>query len=245
MKKLSCFIFLFLTCLYVKGQSSLGVSGLLTVPSADMQADGTFMMGGNYLPKSMLADGFRNNSGNYFLNITFLPFIEVGYRCTLAKDRGLDLKNTWQQDRAVSLRLRVLKEKKYVPSVVLGSNDAFTTNALNPFSNRKANRMFGSIYGVITKNIPVGNHVLEITGGYYLPVYDESPNEGFFGGIRYTPVFFPLMCVMADYNGKKMSAGASLFLFRHLRMYVMTYGFTDVSAGIRYEFILIRKKRQS
>lgn len=245
MKKISCFILLFIICLHVKGQSSLGVSGLLTVPSADMQADGTFMAGGNYLPKSMLGDGFRNNSGNYFLNITFLPFIEVGYRCTLVKDNGSDLKKTWQQDRAVSLRLRMLKEKRYVPSVVLGSNDAFTTYALNPFSNEKANRMFGSVYGVITKNIPMGNHILGITGGYYLPVYDESPNKGFFGGIRYTPGFLPLMSVIADYNGKKMSAGAFLFLFRHLRMHVMTYGFKDVSAGIRYEFILIRKKRQS
>ncbi len=243
MKKISCFIFLFFICLHVKGQSSFGVSGLLTAPSADMQADGTFMVGGNYLPKSMLTDGFRYNSGNYFLNITFFPFVEVGYRCTLAKDRGSDLKNTWQQDRAVSLRLRVLKEKKYVPSVVLGSNDAFTTNALNPLSNKKANRMFGSIYGVVTKNIPIGNHILGITGGYYFPVYDESPDEGFFGGIRYTPGFFPLMSVIADYNGRKMSAGASLFLFRHLRLHVMTYGFADISAGIRYEFILIRKKR--
>lgn len=245
MKKIFCFVLLFFICLHGKGQSSLGVSGLLTAPSADMQVDGTFMMGGNFLSKNMLPDGFRHNTGNYFLNITFLPFVEVGYRCTLAKVKGSDLKDTWQQDRAVSLRLRVLKEKKYIPSVVLGSNDALTTYALNPFSSKKENRMFGSIYGVVTKNIPMGNHILGITGGYYIPVYDESPNEGFFGGIRYTPGFLPQMSVIADYNGKKMSAGASLFLFDHFRMQVMTYGFKDLSAGIRYEFILIRKKRQS
>lgn len=245
MKKISWFIVLFFIYVQVKGQSSLGVSGLLTAPSADMQADGTFMAGGNYLPRSMLTDDFLHNTGNYFLNITFLPFIEVGYRCTLAKGKGTDLKDTWQQDRAVSLRLRVLKEKKYLPSVVVGSNDAFTTYALDPFSSKKANRMFGSIYGVITKNIPVGSHGLGITGGYYLPVYSGSPNKGFFGGIRYTPGFLPQVSVMAEYNIKKVSAGASLFLFRHLRMQVMTYGFKDFSAGIRYEFILIRKKRRS
>ncbi|WP_455640371.1 YjbH domain-containing protein [Parabacteroides sp.] len=245
MKKIFYFILLFLICLHGKGQSSLGVSGLLTAPSADMQADGTFMAGGNYLPKSMLTDDFRQNTGNYFLNITFLPFVEVGYRCTLAKGEGSDLKETRQQDRAVSLRLRILKEKKYLPSVVLGSNDAFTTYALNPFSNKKANRMFGSIYGVVTKNIPMGNHILGITGGYYIPVYEESPNEGFFGGIRYTPGFLPQVSVIADYNRKKMSAGASLLLFNHFRIQVMTYGFKDLSTGIRYEFLLIRKRRQS
>lgn len=245
MKALYCFTLLICFGFQLKGQSLLGISGLLTVPSADMQEDGTFMAGGNYLPKNMLPKGIEYNSGNYFLNITFLPFVEVGYVCTFSKTEGSALKDTWQQDRAVSLRLRVLKEKKYVPSFLVGSNDVFTTYALNPFSKKKANRMFGSIYGVITKNIVIGNHILGITGGYYLPVYDESPNKGFFGGLRYTPYFFPLMSVIADYNGKKMSVGASLFLFRHLRMHVMTYGFTDVSAGIRYEFILIRKKRQS
>nr|WP_129733945.1 YjbH domain-containing protein [Parabacteroides goldsteinii] len=241
-KKCLFFILGLLACFGgpTRGQSYLGVSGLLTVPSADMQEDGTFMMGGNYLPSVMLPDGFNQNTGNYFLNLTFLPFMEVTYRCTLSRPGGKDA--NWQQDRAVSLRLRALKEKKYIPSVVLGSNDAFTTKALNIFDKKKANRMFGSVYGVLTKNIPMGGHVLGVTAGYYFPVYDESPNKGFFGGIRYTPGFFPLLSVMADYDGDRISAGASLFLFHHIRIHAMAYHLQEVSAGIRYEFILIRKK---
>lgn len=227
----------------VEAQYSFGVSGLLNIPSAEMQQDGTFMMGGNYLPSVMLPDGFDRNTGNYFFDLTFLPFVEIGYRCTLSKPGGK--KANWQQDRAVSLRLRALKEKKYIPSVVVGSNDAFTTNALQLFSNKKANRMFGSVYGVLTKNILIGPHALGITVGYYFPVYSNSPNKGLFGGLRYTPEFFPQMNVLADYDGRKVSGGVSLFLFQHFRMHVMAYGFRDLSAGIRYEFILIRKKRQS
>ncbi|WP_289004860.1 YjbH domain-containing protein [uncultured Parabacteroides sp.] len=236
------FILVLFVCLWipVRGQSYMGVSGLLTVPSADMQADGTFMIGGNYLPSVMLPDGFDQNTGNYFLNLTFLPFMEVAYRCTLSKPDGKDA--NWQQDRAVSLRLRALKEKKYIPSVVLGSNDAFTTNALNLFDKKKANRLFGSVYGILTKNIPMGNHVLGVTAGYYFPVYDDSPNKGFFGGIRYIPGFFPLLNVIADYDGYRVSAGASLLLFRHIRIHAIAYHLQEVSAGIRYEFILIRKK---
>ena len=63
-------------------QRSLGVSGLLNIPSADMQEDGTFMAGGNYLPQEMLPQEWGYNSGNYFVNLTFLPFMEVAYRCT-------------------------------------------------------------------------------------------------------------------------------------------------------------------
>ena len=57
-------------------QRSLGVSGLLNIPSADMQEDGTFMAGGNYLPQEMLPQEWGYNSGNYFVNLTFLPFME-------------------------------------------------------------------------------------------------------------------------------------------------------------------------
>ena len=62
-----------------------GVTGLLNIPTADMQVDGTFMVGANYLPEQMLPDFWDYNSGNYFLNVTFLPCLEIGYRCTLMK----------------------------------------------------------------------------------------------------------------------------------------------------------------
>lgn len=100
-------------------QRSLGVSGLLNIPSADMQEDGTFMAGGNYLPQEMLPQEWGYNSGNYFVNLTFLPFMEVAYRCTLLK---VESTGKWNQDRSVSLRLRPLKEGKWWPSVVIGSN---------------------------------------------------------------------------------------------------------------------------
>lgn len=244
MKNVKFFILVLFVCLWipVRGQSYMGVSGLLTVPSADMQRDGTFMIGGNYLPSVMLPNEFDLNTGNYFLNLTFLPFMEVGYRCTLSRPEGKE--DNWQQDRAVSLRLRALKEMKYVPSVVFGSNDAFATYALNIFDKKKASRMFGSVYGVLTKNIPMGSHVLGFTAGYYFPIYDESPNKGFWGGIRYTPGFFPMLSVMTDYDGHRISAGASLFLFRHFRIHAMVFHLQEVSAGIRYEFILISKKNR-
>ena len=67
----------------VVAQHSLGVTGLLNIPSADMQRDGTFMAGANYLPQEMLPREWGYNSGNYFVNLTFLPFMEVAYRLSL------------------------------------------------------------------------------------------------------------------------------------------------------------------
>ena len=56
---------------------SLGVSGLLNIPSADMQEDGTFMAGGNYLPQEMLPQEWGYNSGDVYkrqlIDFAFFP----------------------------------------------------------------------------------------------------------------------------------------------------------------------------
>lgn len=146
----------------VVAQHSLGVTGLLNIPSADMQQDGTFMAGANYLPQEMLPREWGYNSGNYFVNLTFLPFMEVAYRCTLLK---VEETGKWNQDRSVSLRLRPLKEGKWWPAVVIGSNDAFTTGELNPFLDSGGNRYFSSVYAVGTKHFRFYGHDIGVTVG--------------------------------------------------------------------------------
>ena len=80
------FICLFLfSSLLLSAQLTLGTSGLLNSPSADMQPDKTVMIGGNFLNDHITPGGFPYDTYNYFLNITFLPFLEVAYTCTLFK----------------------------------------------------------------------------------------------------------------------------------------------------------------
>lgn len=102
----------------------MGNTGLLNIPTADMQEAGTFMGGGNYLPDGMTP--FNFNTGNYFVNMTFLSFVELSYRCTLLKTRRYDGKRGYfQQDRSMTARIRPLKEGKYRPSLVIGVDDPF------------------------------------------------------------------------------------------------------------------------
>ena len=101
-----------------------------------MQETGTFMGGGNYLPNGMTP--FNFNTGNYFINITFLSILEMSYRCTLLKTTRYDgKKGYFQQDRSMTARLRPLKEGKFHPSVVIGVDD--------PFKNT-GNNYFGTVY---------------------------------------------------------------------------------------------------
>lgn len=53
---MKCFLFVLAAGFLLGGSSlyaqhSMGVTGLLNIPTADMQVDGTFMVGANYLPE--------------------------------------------------------------------------------------------------------------------------------------------------------------------------------------------------
>lgn len=123
-------------------QTIYGTTGLLHMPTADMQRDKTFMAGANFLHNQATPKHWWYNTGNYYVNITFLPFMEVAYCCTLNKAVDRDyygnkisywVPSTYgkfvNQDRMFSLRLRLIEEGqwwKYMPALVIGSNDVLT-----------------------------------------------------------------------------------------------------------------------
>ncbi|MDL2241522.1 YjbH domain-containing protein [Bacteroidales bacterium OttesenSCG-928-L03] len=229
---------LFLHSIPLNAQYSQGTTGLLNTPTAEMQPDGTFMAGANFLPETMLPEYWDYNSGNYFLNITFLSFFEVAYRCTFIRhDYGNG--NQWQQDRSVSLRLRALKESRYLPALLLGSNDAFTTSQVNMFKDSGGNRFFSSVYGVATKHFDWGGE-WGMTLGYMIPFHSKVEREGLFGGLSYSPSFLPEGKGMLEYDTESVNIGVSYRLFRHLSIHAFAYNFEAFSGGIRYEFTLIK-----
>ena len=230
---LSACLLLMAACLHA--QYSLGVTGLLTIPTADMQADGTFMGGANFLPEAMMPSNWEYNTGNYFVNITFLPFLEVAYRCTLLHGE-FEKGSKWNQDRSVSLRFRPLKEGKWWPAIVVGSNDAFTTGELNMFKSAAGNRFFSSVYIVGTKHLLLGGHDLSFSLGGNIPFRKDSYRKGIFGGVGYSPAFLRSVTLMAEYNAEAVSIGTAAQLFNHFSLHAFCYDFKAVSAGIRYEF---------
>jgi hypothetical protein len=226
-------------------QYAMGVSGLLTVPSAEMQPQGRFMAGANYLPDVMTPRQWAYNTGNYFFNITFLPFLEVAYRCTLFKQNasGRNGRSRWQQDRSVSLRLRLLKESRYLPAIVAGSNDVFTTNQLNPVEDVSSNRYFSSVFAVATKRWHIGGHVVEFTLGGLVPMRKQAIQEGLFAGVGYTFPFRMPLSLLVEYDTNQVNAGMKARLFNHCSVHVLACGFKSLSGGIRYEFDLFNAYR--
>ena len=118
----------FLFSLPSSAQFTYGTTGLLHMPTADMQKDKTFMAGGGYLSKHATPDRWYYDTWNYYINITILPWLEVAYTCTIFDEivpwRGnIHMIN---QDRNFSGRLRLWKEgwwKDWTPQIVIGGND--------------------------------------------------------------------------------------------------------------------------
>ncbi|WP_349862000.1 YjbH domain-containing protein, partial [Bacteroides cellulosilyticus] len=110
-----------LTCLFLcfvfvlSAQLTYGTTGLLHAPSAEMQKDKTIMLGANFMNKEITPPTWYYHTYNYYLNVTFFPWLEVAYTCTLFKAEALGLKpygysGFTNQDRYFSVRLRALKE---------------------------------------------------------------------------------------------------------------------------------------
>lgn len=133
-----CTVIIALTLTAVaNGQALRGTTGLLHAPTAEMQKPGTFMMGGNVLDLVPMHwhsfGGEISHTYNYSFNITFFPWLEVSYTCTLNyAQHGSTYfpQETWgryiNKDRAFNARLQLWKEgwlKWWTPQVVLGLDD--------------------------------------------------------------------------------------------------------------------------
>ena len=131
-------VFLFFIPVTVISQINYGTTGLMNMPTADMQRDKTFMAGGNWLNHHATVPRWWYDTWNYYINITVFPWLEAGYLCIGHKAAPVDYGNRsgfWipstygkfvNQDRSFHLRFRIWKEgwwKQWTPQIVLGAND--------------------------------------------------------------------------------------------------------------------------
>lgn len=163
--------------LSVYAQYTYGTTGLLNMPTADMQRDKTLLVGGSFLEKHASTARWFYNTWNYYLNITIFPWLEVSYDCTLHKavkdDYGIGTSNFWvpstfgkfaNQDRNFAVRLRVWKEgwwKPWTPQVVVGGNDALHNSwekgSKIGTTDQKTNGFLNRYYVAVTKHFDILN----------------------------------------------------------------------------------------
>lgn len=167
-----------LLCVQTKvwGQAIYGTTGLLHAPTADMQRDKTFMLGGGHINKWSTSSHFHSSevgyTWNYYLNVTIFPWLEVGYTCTLVHaDHGSSYfpQQSWgkftNQDRAFYGRLRLWKEgwwKDWTPQIVVGLDDPATHSSyggggITTGGDSGNNNYLTRYYLAMTKHVEVKN----------------------------------------------------------------------------------------
>ena len=171
MRKLLLTTLFTILVIQIKGQFTYGTTGLLNMPTAEMQKDKTFLFGGSYLEKHASPGRWNYDTYNYYINITFFPWLEVGYTCTLHKSMpndpmygsGFWVPSTYgkfaNQDRNFSVRFRLWKEgwwKPWTPQIVIGGNDvigdSWNGGSITNPTYYKGNGFYNRYYLAATKH---------------------------------------------------------------------------------------------
>jgi len=243
MKRCFSFLLLLASGIFVAAHAQFpyGTTGLLHMPTADMQRDKTVMLGGSFLHEGATPEAWSYNTYNYYVNITIFPFLEIGYNCTLFKfampSMGLS-KKFRNQDRQFSGRLRLLKEGqfwKYMPAVVVGGNDVLTSfSSPHEVGNGYWNRW----YLAATKHINLYGEL----GFHAAYVYNRRKDyrlNGLAMGTNWKPQFHSNLNLMAEYDSRMMNCGLGYTFWKdHINLITELNDFKYLSAGVYFKIHL-------
>ena len=229
----------------LSAQLTYGTTGLLHAPSAEMQADKTVMVGANFLNKELTPPHWYYNTYNYYLNVTFFPWLEVAYTCTLVTAESLGLKpygydGFTNQDRYFSVRLRLLKEGqlwKHMPAVVFGTSDPFTSSG-SVLNTVAGNGYFSRFFLAATKHVAIGKEEVGIHLSYLYNRRTDYKLNGIAAGITYSPTFAPDLRLIAEWDSKDFAFGATYLLFNHLHLQAEMQRMKYFSGGLAYKIYL-------
>lgn len=162
--------------------SSLGLSGLIHMPDARMQPDGTFAVGYTHA---------KPYSAPY-VTVQMLPFLEVSGRYTRIQGYDLSDRPGWEgfgdnKDKAAAIKLRVLPENfqgyQWVPQIAVGVDDFHGT------------ALFKSEFIAASKRVDFDWGYVDSTLGY-----GRKRIGGLFGGARLGLAALPNWSVVGEYD---------------------------------------------
>lgn len=240
MKKYIILFFFLCSHFCMKAQFSYGTTGLLNMPTADMQKDKTVLLGGSFLEKHATPTRWFYNTYNYYINITFFPWLEVAYDCTLHKAvehdpflaGGYWVPSTYgkfiNQDRNFAVRLRLWKEgwwKSWTPQIVVGGNDVIIDSSQGGNFNMPTggpNAFYSRYYIAATKHIKYNGR----WGIHWAYLYNKRKDNKYNGHAIGFDYKFDLpntslinkslnkLNLMAEYDSKTINVGANYAIWK-------------------------------
>lgn len=238
-----------ITCsaLTLSAQQYTGMSGLIHVPTAEMDKEGDARIGVHFLNKETIpnasvfySNGQKYHTFSHYLSLTPFSWMEVGYTCTLLRKKSnpsdSSIGHYSQKDRYFSLKLRPLKEGKWWPAIAVGCNDFWDSSSL---SGEGGEFYFGNVYVTAGKHIDIGLHEIGMHVAYrhYRRNYNKKWN-GVTGGITYRPSFAKNLRVIAEYTGNEINMGTDCLLWKHLLLQASLQDGKYISGGVCFQLNL-------
>ena len=222
----------------LSAQQYLGLSGMIHVPTADMDTAGVARVGAHFIPKSMMPDrmtldGEKFNSFTNYLSLTPFRWIQLGYGYTLWKmHQDKDPKKGvgfYSKDRYFSLKIQVLPEGKWWPSVAVGGNDVWGSSD----GGASASNFYKNWFVSASKHLDLSGHDLgaHVTYRWWKRDFNKKWN-GLVGGITYSPSFYKPLRVMCEWDGNEVNIGADCRLFKYVLIQCALIDFRYFNAGL-------------
>jgi len=216
-------------------QSLTGVSGLLTVPTADILEDRQISFGGSFLNKEYL-DFEKCHGVAYYAVIGYLPFLEVSLRLTrwYHPEQGFDYGKQGIGDRMPNLKLRLWKESKFLPSIVVGIHDLISVLGNSDDTN------FNAFYGAMSKHYLLNNFdYIQSIGlhlGYGVDMIEAKNHQfvGVFGGVDVQ--FRKELKLLFEFTDNRINLGVESLLFNHFRFLGGYENLKFFSGGLGFQF---------
>lgn len=236
----------------ISAQEYQGTSGLLHVPSGEIEPVGTFRGLGMSLDKRshpLTCDDGPYRTFRYGMGIVACEWLEMSFVMTLLKEPKYG--NTgpigyYNQDRFANIKLRPLKEGPWWPAVAVGWDDV---GNFRMGKSLTANNHFENIYVAASKHYVYQGHIIGAHLAYrYYPSKENRDHHGIVGGVTVEPslkefwdgmpTWVQRPRVIAEWDGAGVNVGADVLLWRHLFIQasiVHGHGFTG---GLSYHYTI-------
>lgn len=185
----------------------LGVTGVLDTPTARMGGDGNLTL---TYARNEIVD-------NYSIGYRPTPWLEAAFRYAIFNPRGLEASGDTLRDRTAEVKVRLLREGRYLPQVAIGIRDLLGTGAQEG-EYVVASKAFGPLdltvglgWGQLAERSIGSNPLTKINssfetrssspgGGQLNPgKYFSGSDVGLFGSVRYDLPYWNL-ALKANYN---------------------------------------------
>ncbi len=189
------------------------LTGLYTIPTAEIPKDGEVTFGAFFLKKEYLDPNITDIHSNplvYFGSIAFLPFLETSIRFTKPMEPHGGAYAIG--DRMFAFKILPFREGEFTPSLAIGAQDFVHSRAA-------ITNLFNSTYIVATKTLQVADDIrVKTTAGYGFKILEARAYQfiGFFGGVSIQ--FFRPLEVICEYDALNVNGALRLDLLDHFRL---------------------------